>query len=200
MINPLFKPIKYEANPKLNEYINERLKLLPNPKLPTLQSLLIKPVQRIFKYPLFIKRIYDNTEQEHCDYTDLKEALEVFTKMLNFINEYKRRKDLVSKYLSASNEELTITDMIKKINFKTIKKKTTRISVQFSNLLGIYNQQIVDESFYRIETNFRIVEKLLRTFFSNLNEYLACIKVISVHFLLTFKPQILTNYLTYRMF
>ena len=84
---------------------------------------------------------------------------------------------MVSKYLSTSSDELTITDMIKKINFKAIKKKTTRISVQFSSLLGIYNQQIVDESFYRIETNFRIIEKLLRTFFSNLNEYLLCIKV-----------------------
>ena len=84
---------------------------------------------------------------------------------------------MVSKYLSTSSDELTITDMIKKINFKAIKKKTTRISVQFSSLLGIYNQQIVDESFYRIETNFRIIEKLLRTFSSNLNEYLLCIKV-----------------------
>ena len=58
------------------------------------------------------------------------EALDVFTKMLNFINEYKRRKYLVSKYLSTSSEELTITDMIKKINFKAI-SKTAMVQTAF---------------------------------------------------------------------
>ena len=51
---------KYEANEKINEYINIRLETLKNKcKIPTLASLLIKPVQRIFKYPLFLKRIYE---------------------------------------------------------------------------------------------------------------------------------------------
>ena len=61
--------------------------------------------------------------------------------MLDYINEYKRRKDLINKYF-AKNEDTTIADIIRKINLKTIKKKTTRFSVQFSNALGFYNQQV----------------------------------------------------------
>lgn len=168
---------KYELNPRTNDYINDRLeKLKTKCKVPTLQSLLIKPVQRIFKYPLFLKRIYDNTEPSHCDHSNLKEALDTFTNMLDFINEYKRRKDLVSKYLSTRPDEQNIGDMIKKINLKTLKKKTTRISVQFSNILGLYSHQIIDETYYRAEADFRIAEKSLQALSNNLDEYLVILK------------------------
>ncbi len=138
----------------------------------------MKPVQRIFKYPLFLKRILENTSKSHIDYNNLENALGEFTQILEFINEYKRRKDLISKYLtSGSNgEQTSITDMMKKINLKTLKKKTTRMSVQFSNILGIHSQQIIDEAFYQEEARFRLAEKSMLTFYNNLKEYLNDLK------------------------
>lgn len=164
----------YEAIPRFNEYITSRLRLIESVKFPTLASLMIKPVQRIFKYPLFLKRIYDSTDEDHCDYENLKQALDIFTRMLDFINEYKRRKDLVHKYLST--EEKSIGDMMKTLTMKNIKKKTTRLSVQFSNKLGVYNQQVVDESYYKVEADFKLVAKEIQKFFESLNVYLSCLR------------------------
>ncbi len=143
-----------------------------------MQSLLIKPVQRIFKYPLFLKRILDNTDKSHTDHANLEQALNQFTKILEFINEYKRRKDLISKYLTpgSNSEQTSITDMMKKINLKTLKKKTTRMSVQFSNIFGIHSQQIIDEAFYQEEANFRLAEKAMLAFHNNLKEFLSNLK------------------------
>ena len=83
----------------------------------------------------------------HLDYPTLEQAIEVFNKMLNFINEYKGRRDMVSKYLEKLSTpvdytEMNITDLVKMINLRGIKKKTMRLSYQVSTMLGLYNQQV----------------------------------------------------------
>ena len=76
----------------------------------------------------------------------------------------------------SNSEQTSLTDMMKKINLKTLKKKTTRMSVQFSNILGIHSQQIIDESFYQEEASFRLAEKSMLTFYNNLKEFLNILK------------------------
>ena len=53
--------------------------------------------------------------------------------MLEFINEYKRRKDLVSKYLTSDPSDATWSEKMKKLNMRTLKKKSNRITYQISN-------------------------------------------------------------------
>lgn len=49
---------KYEENPIFQEYIKSRLSEKKDKiRVPQLATILIKPVQRIFKYPLFLTRL-----------------------------------------------------------------------------------------------------------------------------------------------
>lgn len=57
-------------------------------------SLIIKPVQRIMKYPLLLGELWQATPEDHPDYRPLQEALTT-AKIINVnINEFKRRKDI----------------------------------------------------------------------------------------------------------
>ncbi|KAG1445693.1 hypothetical protein G6F56_009825 [Rhizopus delemar] len=62
-----------------------------------LGSLLIKPVQRVLKYPLLIREILSLTSPEHSDHDDLASALKEIEEVAENINEIKRRKDIVEK-------------------------------------------------------------------------------------------------------
>nr|XP_023015070.1 intersectin-1 isoform X3 [Leptinotarsa decemlineata] len=57
-----------------------------------LSSFLIKPMQRITKYPLLITKILENTSPSHPDFQYLEEALRQAEKFLNCINENVRLK------------------------------------------------------------------------------------------------------------
>lgn len=57
-------------------------------------SLLIKPVQRIMKYPLLLRELWQATPEDHPDCRPLQEAFTA-AKIINVnINEFKRRKDI----------------------------------------------------------------------------------------------------------
>lgn len=57
-------------------------------------SLIIKPVQRIMKYPLLLRELWQATPEDHPDYQPLQEAFTT-AKIINVnINEFKRRKDI----------------------------------------------------------------------------------------------------------
>ena len=57
-------------------------------------SLLIKPVQRIMKYPLLLGELWQATPEDHPDFRPLQEAFTA-AKIINVtINEFKRRKDI----------------------------------------------------------------------------------------------------------
>ncbi|XP_065160133.1 intersectin-1 isoform X4 [Atheta coriaria] len=58
-----------------------------------LSSFLLKPMQRITKYPLLIEKIIENTPDNHPDYQDLLEARSMADKFLKRINENMRQKE-----------------------------------------------------------------------------------------------------------
>jgi hypothetical protein len=84
-----------------------------------------------------------NAEKSDPDYDDLVGASKSLTEMLEFINEYKRRKDLINKYL-ANNEqaESSIADKMKKLNMHTIRKKSNRFRMGLSNMLGLMSTHV----------------------------------------------------------
>ncbi len=59
-----------------------------------LQSLLIKPVQRVLKYPLLLDKLVEFTEDGHPDRKALHGAKGAIGQMAQDINELKRRKDI----------------------------------------------------------------------------------------------------------
>lgn len=59
-----------------------------------LQSLLLKPIQRVLKYPLLLNKLVETTSDNHPDYKVVHSAQEAIAKVAQDINEIKRRKDL----------------------------------------------------------------------------------------------------------
>lgn len=62
-----------------------------------LGSLLIKPVQRLMKYPLLLHELLNSTPASHPDHEALQDALLAMKNISMNINELKRRKDLGKK-------------------------------------------------------------------------------------------------------
>lgn len=59
-----------------------------------LGSFLIKPVQRVMRYPLLLMELLGAMPEKHPDRPQLTEALQAVKEINVNINEYKRRKDL----------------------------------------------------------------------------------------------------------
>lgn len=59
-----------------------------------LGSFLIKPVQRVMRYPLLLMELLGATPESHHDRPQLTRALQAVKEINVNINEYKRRKDL----------------------------------------------------------------------------------------------------------
>lgn len=60
-------------------------------------SLMIKPVQRVMKYPLLLCELLNSTPASHPDHKALQDALFAMKNINVNINELKRRKDLGKK-------------------------------------------------------------------------------------------------------
>ena len=62
-------------------------------------SLLIKPVQRLMKYPLLLSSIIDETPASHPDRESLKKAREKIEAVAQGVNEGRRRLEVVKEVL-----------------------------------------------------------------------------------------------------
>ncbi|XP_023496820.2 dynamin-binding protein isoform X2 [Equus caballus] len=179
----------YEKDEKIQKHLQESLadlKSLYNEwgctNYINLGSFLIKPVQRVMRYPLLLMELLNSTPESHPDKVPLTSAV-IAVKEINVnINEYKRRKDLVLKY--RKGDEDSLMEKISKLNIHSIIKKSTRVSSHLKHLTG-FAPQIKDEAFEETEKNFRMQERLIKSFIRDLSLYLqhiresACVKVVA---------------------
>ncbi|XP_033822559.1 rho guanine nucleotide exchange factor 38 [Periophthalmus magnuspinnatus] len=139
------------------------------PNLLNMGSLLIKPVQRIMKYPLLLGELWQTTPENHPDYQPVQEAFTA-AKIINInINEFKRRKDIVMKY-KRSEDEGTLRGKFHKFNIHSIRKKGDRFAGFLKILTGV-EPQVRDEVFDREEKLFRSLEKAVRQMVKNVQCY-----------------------------
>ncbi|KAJ3216189.1 Myosin 10A, isoform D [Dinochytrium kinnereticum] len=68
-----------------------------------LQHFLLKPIQRICKYPLFLRELIKNTEACHSDYPDLVKALLKIETVVTIVNEGARQAEGIHKMLELQN-------------------------------------------------------------------------------------------------
>ncbi|XP_042312379.1 intersectin-1 isoform X3 [Sceloporus undulatus] len=71
----------------------KRLAMDPRCKGMPLSSFLLKPMQRVTRYPLIIKNILENTPENHPDHSHLKHALEKAEELCSQVNEGVREKE-----------------------------------------------------------------------------------------------------------
>jgi hypothetical protein len=112
-----------------------------------LESLLIKPVQRVLKYPLLLKDLLSCTPTDHPDFS----ALQIACKEMNFvagrINEVKRRKDMVQSIVGRKRNETDIRHGISK-GFQRRAEKLKQ-SVGLSDI-------VVDETYNKLLENYNM--------------------------------------------
>ncbi|KAL1023809.1 hypothetical protein UPYG_G00046510 [Umbra pygmaea] len=140
------------------------------PNLLNMGSLLIKPVQRVMKYPLLLGELWQATPHDHPDYLPLQDAL-TSSRVVNLnINEFRRRKDIVMKYKRSEDEGGTLRDKLNKFSFHSLKKKTDRLAGHLKIITGV-EPQVRDELFDKAEMLFRNLEKTVRQLEKNVRLY-----------------------------
>ncbi|XP_028312137.1 rho guanine nucleotide exchange factor 38 [Gouania willdenowi] len=167
----------YEKDEEIKDHFTKCVLELKNiyakegkPNLLDMGSLLIKPVQRIMKYPLLVGELWHATPEDHPDHRPLQEAFTT-TKIINVtINEFKRRKDIVLKYRRLEDEG-TLKGKLHKFNIHSIRKKGDRFAGYLKILTGV-EPQVRDELFDREEKLFRNLEKAVRQLVKNVHCYL----------------------------
>ncbi|TFK22571.1 hypothetical protein FA15DRAFT_671365 [Coprinopsis marcescibilis] len=74
-----------------------------------LASLLIKPVQRLLKYPLLLSAIIDETPDQHPDKQNLKDARSKMEEVARNVNEIRRRAEVVKDVLTSKKKPVNVT-------------------------------------------------------------------------------------------
>uniref|UniRef100_A0A8D2CVV7 Dynamin-binding protein n=1 Tax=Sciurus vulgaris TaxID=55149 RepID=A0A8D2CVV7_SCIVU len=173
----------YEKDEKIQKHLQSSLADLKGcTNYINLGSFLIKPVQRVMRYPLLLMELLNSTPESHPDKVPLTNAVLAVKEINMNINEYKRRKDLVLKY--RKGDEDSLMEKISKLNIHSIIKKSNRVSSHLKHLTG-FAPQIKDEVFEETEKNFRMQERLIKSFIRDLSLYLqhiresACVKVVA---------------------
>uniref|UniRef100_A0A8D2J151 Dynamin-binding protein n=2 Tax=Varanus komodoensis TaxID=61221 RepID=A0A8D2J151_VARKO len=179
----------YEKDERVQKHLLESLEILRNlysewgcTNYIDLGSFLIKPVQRVMRYPLLLMELLSATPESHPDQAPLAAAVLAVKEINGNINEYKRRKDLVLKYRKTDDDSLI--EKISKLNFHSIIKKSNRVSSHLKHLTG-FAPQLKDEAFEETEKNFRMQERLIKSFIRDLSLFLqhvresACVKVMA---------------------
>ncbi|XP_053317497.1 rho guanine nucleotide exchange factor 38 [Spea bombifrons] len=163
----------YEKDQELKQYLKQYTQALKKiyedqgkPNLLDMGSLMIKPIQRVMKYPLLLCELLNSTPPCHPDYRTLQDAYNAVKEINVNINELKRRKDLVLKYRRADEEE-SLKYKLSKLNIHSISKKSKRVTSHLQILTG--GEQVKDQIFNKEEKIFRNLEKTVRLCVKNIS-------------------------------
>lgn len=129
--------------------------------------MMIKPIQRVMKYPLLLCELRNSTPPSHPDFRALEDAFAAVKDINVNINELKRRKDLVLKY-KKNDEDESLKDKLSKLNIHSISKKSKRVTNHLK-ILTRGESQVKDNTFNREEKLFRSLEKTVRHCVKNIS-------------------------------
>ncbi|XP_049671539.1 rho guanine nucleotide exchange factor 38 [Accipiter gentilis] len=157
----------YEKDEELKQHLRHCVQSLKKiyeeegkPNLMDMGSLMIKPVQRVMKYPLLLCELLNSTPASHPDHKALQDALFAMKNINVNINELKRRKDLVLKYKRNDDDE-TLKEKFSRLNIHSISKKSKRVTSHLKILTG-GEPQVKDQTFNKEEKLFRSLEKTVK--------------------------------------
>ncbi|XP_054434050.1 intersectin-1 isoform X2 [Pteronotus mesoamericanus] len=83
---------KTDEAPDFKDFV-KRLAMDPRCKGMPLSSFILKPMQRVTRYPLIVKNILENTPENHPDHSHLRQALEKAEELCSQVNEGVREKE-----------------------------------------------------------------------------------------------------------
>ncbi|XP_058399802.1 rho guanine nucleotide exchange factor 37 isoform X2 [Diceros bicornis minor] len=161
----------YRKEPELQREIQGIVEaVVPQAGSSGLSFLLVIPLQRITKYPLLLQKILENTLPDASAYPVLQRATSALQDVNTNINEYKRRKEVASKYTKV--EQLTLRERLARINTHSLSKKTTRLSQLLKQEAGLV-PRTEDKEFDDLEERFHWVSLCVNEMKNNVAAYLA---------------------------
>lgn len=147
-----------------------------------LDALLVKPVQRLVKYPLLLNQLISATPENHPDYAALVQALELVTKISVRINDLKKRADVVGQVVSSrKRKESDVRSGFSKAFGRRTEKLRQQVGLSemyedtdYNSLANRFN-----EHFFQLQVVMRDVEMYTREIKSGMekfNDYIAAIE------------------------
>uniref|UniRef100_G3TT07 Rho guanine nucleotide exchange factor 38 n=1 Tax=Loxodonta africana TaxID=9785 RepID=G3TT07_LOXAF len=136
--------------------------------------MMIKPIQRVMKYPLLLCELRNSTPPSHPDYRALEDAFAAVRDINVNINELKRRKDLVLKY-KKSDEDGSLKDKLSKLSIHSISKKSKRMTNHLKILTRGESQQAnnLEEIFKNISLCLQHIQDNIHEIFLSFLVFLA---------------------------
>ncbi|PAA59170.1 hypothetical protein BOX15_Mlig016976g1, partial [Macrostomum lignano] len=90
---------RLSGHPQFGPYMSAKAaKLMPNSRF-DLSALLIKPVQRVTKYPLLLNDLVQSAEPGSAEADNLVAAFQLVKSLVHHINESQRTRELLNRYL-----------------------------------------------------------------------------------------------------
>lgn len=130
-----------------------------------LSSLLIKPVQRVLKYPLLLGTLLEATPRDHPEYFSIELALKEMLYTAENINKVKKRSDLVDSISSADKKQNPI--------FKTF----SRSAAKFRLKTGLDDHEDVTDALCNsLIASFRAQQAMLEALKSEIQDWLIAMK------------------------
>lgn len=158
------------SNRTIAAYINDCWKSVqPHTNAWDLGSMLIKPVQRVMKYPMLFADLLANTTPAHPDYFSLRQAAEAARSVADEVNEVKRRKDVVERVISTSSRRtlpLATPGKESKLlkfgkRFKKDKERDTTVpGVAAQIVIGAADAEALDGLINRLEQADQVVRRV----------------------------------------
>jgi dynamin-binding protein len=147
-----------------------------------LDALLVKPVQRLVKYPLLLNQLINATPENHPDHTALVQALEAVTKISVRINDLKKRADVVGQVVSSrKRKESDVRSGFTKAFGRRTEKLRQQVGLSemyedtdYNSLANRFN-----EHFFQLQVVMRDVEMYTREIRSGMekfNDYITAIQ------------------------
>ena len=159
---------KYEQDPEINRFFQRGLdQIRSKTNCFDIPSILIKPVQRLLKFPLMLNELIKCTPNESADYEHLQSALRMITDMARNINEFKKRNYIVCKYRKEAERSNSFSSRLSKLNLHTIKKKYSRFNYGLKSTIGLGSKN-TDQQFQAELDKFRSLEKSIKIFLKNI--------------------------------
>ncbi len=129
-----------------------------------LDSLLVKPVQRLLKYPLLLSQLLESTPDDHPDREAIKGALRDLTEISIRINDMKKHSELVEQGLKRNRKESDVRGGISKVINRQTEKLKQNVGV--SKVVEDREYAQVRERYTENLTRLILVREDVRTYMS----------------------------------
>eukprot|EP00042_Codosiga_hollandica_P054088 m.724510 g.724510 ORF g.724510 m.724510 type:complete len:1075 (+) comp58836_c0_seq2:32-3256(+) len=144
-----------------------------------LDTFLIKPFQRVLKYPLLLREALSATQKTHFDHALIQQASDIMAHIASEINEKKRQDELLSKYSKEVKEGGPSLD---KVNWHSVEKKTMRLGQIFFNTVKTKEADKDDLQFVELDQHLAHVALAVYKFRKRLTEHVESVQANAHHY------------------